>query len=186
VGAEALEAALAIFVGLFRDFGRMTGALLSTDGPLEPSSSRVTGGASCWQAGQRRPLDEAHRQERGQQLQAGATRLELRCPVPDVGQKVRQATAKPGQPREPTVALLERAYWPPDTAPPTGSQPLSAWLSLPPDHVPPLRITWSHLTQGPQGELWGRCPKVPSDLAATVGDQIDTQDPHQTERVFGY
>lgn len=47
-----------------------------------------------------------------------------------------------------------------DRAKAAGYQQLSELLSLPPDQLPPLRITWSHLTQGPQGELWGRCPKV--------------------------
>jgi len=43
VGAEAIEAALALVVGLFRDFGLITGELLSTDGQLEPSWSRFKG-----------------------------------------------------------------------------------------------------------------------------------------------
>ena len=75
----------------------------------------------------------------------------------------------------------------PPTAPqPPAAQQLSERLSLPPDQLPPLRIKWSHLTKGPQGELWGRCPKVPSDLEAKVGYHIDTKDPQHTERVFGY
>ena len=124
--------------------------------------------------------------ELARQLQAGAKRLEIRCPFPEVVQKVRQATTKQGKPREPTVALLEIEYGPADSSQWDGRQQLSELLSLPPDQLPPLRIKWSHLTQGPQGELWGRCPKVPSDLDAKVGYHIDTQDPQKTERVFGY
>ena len=62
-------------------------------------------------------------------------------------------TTKQGKPREPTVALLEVKYLPADSAQTPGSQQLSEWLSLPPDQLPPLRLTWSHLTQGTQGEL---------------------------------
>ena len=47
VDAAAIEAALAVFVGLFRDFGLITGELLSTDGQLEPSYSRFKGCAYC-------------------------------------------------------------------------------------------------------------------------------------------
>lgn len=186
VGAEAIEAALAVFVGLFRAFGLITGELLSTDGQLEPSYSRFKGCAYFCQDCQQLPLDEASRQELGRQLQAGAKRLELRCPFPEVVQKVLHATTKKGTPREPTVALLEIEYLPADRATTAGNQPLSELLALPTDHLPPLRIKWSHLTRGPQGELWGRCPKVPSDLEARVGYHIDTKNPQKTERVFGY
>jgi hypothetical protein len=50
VGAEAIEAALAVFVGLFQDVGLITGELLSTDGQLEPAYSRFKGCAYCCQA----------------------------------------------------------------------------------------------------------------------------------------
>ena len=186
VNAEAIEAALAVCVGLFRDFGLITGELLSTDGQLEPSHARFKGCAYFCQTCQQLPVDEANRQELCQQLQAGAKRLEIRCPFPEVVQKVRQATAKQGKPREPPVALLAIASLAADCAQTTGSQQRSDLLSLPPDQLPPLCITWSHLTKDPQGELWGRCPKVPSDVEANVGYHIDTKDPHKTERVFGY
>ena len=186
VGAEAIEAALAVCVGLFSDFGLIQGALLSTDGQLEPSCARYKGCASCCQDCQRFPLDEVSRQALCRQLQAGAKRLTICCPFPEVVQKVRQATAKQGQSREPTVALLEIAYVPADRSKPADHQQLSELLSLPPDQLPPLRIKWSHLTQGPQGELWGSCPKVPADLEAKVGYHLDTKDPQHTERVFGY
>jgi hypothetical protein len=186
VGAEAIEAALAVFVGLFRDFGLITGELLSTDGQLEPSYSRFKGCAYFCQACRQLPLDEADRQALCHQLQAGAKRLELRCPFPEVVQKVLRATTKQGKPREPTVTLLELEDRPVDRPKLAGAQQLSELLSLPADQVPPLRIKWSHLTQGPQGELWGCCPKVPSDLEARVGYHIDNREPHKKERVFGY
>ncbi len=186
VDVEAIEAALAVFVGLFRDFGLITGELLATDGQLEPSWSRFKGCAYFRPACRQLPLDEAARQELCQQLQGGAKRLELRCPFPEVVQKVCQATAKQGKPREPKVALLEIEYRPAERAQPPGAQQLAELLGLPPDQLPPLRIKWSHLTKGPQGELWGCCPKVPSDLEARVGYHIDNKDPQNNERVFGY
>jgi len=186
VGAEAIEAALAVFVGLFREFGLIRGELLSTDGQLEPSYSRFKGCAYACQACRQLPLDEASRDELGRQLQAGAKRLEIRCPFPEVVQKVLHATTKQGQPREPKVALLEIEYEPADSATIAGPQQVAELLSLPTDQLPPLRIKWSHLTQGPQGELWGSCPKVPSDLEAKVGYHIDNKNPHTQERIFGY
>jgi hypothetical protein len=186
VGAEAIEAALAVFVGLFRDFGLITGELLATDGQLEPSYSRFKGCAYFSQACRQLPLDEADRQELGRQLQGGAQRLKLRCPFPEVVQKVLRATTKQGTLREPTVALLAIEELPANRAKTAEHQWLCECLSLPPDQLPPLRIKWSHLTQGPQGELWGCCPKVPSDLEAKVGYHIDNKDPQRQERVFGY
>jgi hypothetical protein len=185
VGGEAIAAALAVFAGLFRDVGLITGELLATDGQLEPSYSRFKGCASCGQACRQLPLDEADRQELCRQLQTGATRLELRCPFPEVVHKVLQATAKQGTPREPKVALVEIESLPADRAQTTGPQLLSELLSLPTDQLPPLCIRWSHLTKGPQGERWGRCPKVPSDVEANVGYHIDTKNPPKNERVFG-
>jgi len=186
VDAEAIEAAVAVFVGLFRACGLIRGERLSTDGQLEPPYSRFKGCASCCQDCQRLPLDEASRPELGRQLQAGAKRRELRRPFPEVVQKVLHATTKQGQPREPTVALLEIEYLPADSTKTTGHQQLSELLALPTAQLPPLRIKWAHLTKGPQGELWGSCPKVPSDLEANVGDHIDTKDPPKTARVCGY
>ena len=185
VDAAAIEAALAVFVGLFRDFGLMQGELLSTDGQLEPSYARFKGCAYCCQDCRRLPVDEAGRHELGRQLQAGATRLELRCPFPEVVQKVLQATTNKGKPREPMMALLEIEHVPTDDSQPDGRPQLSERLSLPLDQLSPVRIQWSHLTKDSQGELWARCPKVPSDLEARVGYHIDTKDPPHTERVFG-
>ena len=107
VDAAAIEAALAVFVGLFREFGLITGELLSTDGQLEPSYSRFKACAYFCPDCQQLTLEAADRDELGRQLQAGAKRLEIRCPFPEVVQKVRQATTKQGTPREPKVALLE-------------------------------------------------------------------------------
>jgi hypothetical protein len=50
VGAEAIEAALAVFVDRFRAFGLIRGELLAPDGPLEPSYSRFKGCAYSCQA----------------------------------------------------------------------------------------------------------------------------------------
>jgi hypothetical protein len=186
VDVAAIEAALAVFVGLFRAFGLITGELLSTDGQLEPSWSRFKGCAYCRPACQQLPLDDAARQALCRQLQSGAKRLELRCPFPEVVQKVLQATTKKGHPREPMMALLEVEDAPPNTSQPNGRPSLSELLSLPPDELPPLRIKWSHLTKNLPGELSARCPKVPSDREAGVGYHIDNKDPHHTERVFGY
>jgi hypothetical protein len=186
VDAEAIDTALAVFVGLFRDFGLITGELLATDGQLEPSCSRFKGCAYFSPACQQLPLDDADRQALGRQLQAGAKRLELRCPFPEVVHKVLQATTKQGKPREPTMALLEVAEASTATGQVDGRPQLGELLSLPQDQLPPLRIKWSHLTKGPRGELWACCPKVPSDLEAKVGYHIDTKDPPRPERVFGY
>ena len=186
VDASAIEAALAVCVGLFRDFGLITGELLSTDGQLEPSSARFKGCAYCCQACRQLPVEEARRDALARQRQAGATRLEIRCPFPDVVQQVRQATPKQGKPREPTVALLESEDGPADSSPCDGRQQLSERLSRPPDQLPPRRLKWSQRAQGPQGEIGGCCPKVPSDLDAKVGYHIDNQHPPKTERGFGY
>jgi hypothetical protein len=186
VGAEAIEAALAVFVGLFRVFGLIRGELLATDGQLEPSYARFKGGAYFCQACRQLPLDEASQQELCRQLQAGAKRLEIRCPFPEVVQKVLRAPTTQGKPREPMMALLEIEYLPADSSKTAGPQQLSARLSRPTDQLPPLRLQWSHLTKGPQGELWGSGPKVPSDLEAKVGYHLDNKAPHQTARVFGY
>jgi hypothetical protein len=74
----------------------------------------------------------------------------------------------------------------PDQASPQDRQQVATLLGLPADEVPAVRLKWCHLRQGPQGELVGTCPKVPSDLEAKVGYHIDTKDPSQKERVFGY
>lgn len=113
---QAIETALVVFVGLFRAFGLIQGELLSTDGQLEPSYARFKGCAYCCQDCRQFPVAESSRQELCRQLQAGAKRLECLCPFPEVVQKVRQATTKKGQPREPKVALLDIEYLPANSA----------------------------------------------------------------------
>jgi hypothetical protein len=65
-------------------------------------------------------------------------------------------------------------------------QQVATLLGLPEDEVPPVHFNWCHLHQGPEGALWGHCPKVPSDLEAKVGHHVDTQEPSKREAVFGY
>lgn len=172
VGSKAIDSTIAVFVGFFKEFGLIRGELLSTDGQLEPSHSRFKGCAYFCQD--------------CRQFQAGAKRLHLPCPFPEVVQKVLQATTKKGKPYEPKVTLLEVEYLPVDRLKSSGRQQLAELLCLPKDEVPPLRIKWSHLKKGPQGELLGNCPKVPSDMEAKVGYHIDNKDPQKKERVFGY
>jgi hypothetical protein len=186
VGADAIEATMAVLVDLFRTFGLITGELVSTDGQLEPSHSRYKGCTYACQGCQQFPLDEGRQQELAHQLLSGAKRLQLTCPFPEVVAKVRQATAKQGKPTDPKVALLEIEVLPKDQASHQDRQRVATLLGLPEDAVPDLRLHWCHLRRSPQGELLGSCPKVPSDLEAKVGYHIDTKDPTKKERVFGY
>jgi hypothetical protein len=84
------------------------------------------------------------------------------------------------------VALLEIEDASPEQASQQDRQQVATLLGLSEDEVPTVRLKWCHLSQGPQGDLLGTCPKVPSDLEAKVGYHIDTKDPSQKERVFGY
>lgn len=186
VGSEPIESLMAIFVNLFREFGLIKDELLSTDGQLEPSYARFKGCAFFCQGCQQFPLDEASRQELGLQLQAGAKRLQILCPFPEVRAKVLAATTKKGEPREPKVALLEVELLPADRSKSPGRQRLAQLLGLPEDELPPLRIKWSYLRKGPQGELLGSCPKLPSDLEARVGYHVDNKNPQKKELVLGY
>jgi hypothetical protein len=177
---------LAVVVELLQRFRLIKGELLSTDGQLEPSYSRYKGCPYAGEACHQFPVDEASRQELREQLHNGAKRLQLTCPFPEVVDKVREATAKKGHPKDPKVSLLEieevsgAAGWRSDR------QQVATLLGLPADAVPPVHLTWCRLRQGPEGALWGSCPKVPSDLEATVGYHVDTQDPSKKEAVFGY
>jgi len=186
VGAEAIEKTMASVVELCRNFGLIKGELLSTDGPLEPSYSRYKGCTYACQGCRQCPLDEASCQELCRQLQNGSKRLQLTCPFPEVVEKVRQATAKKGIPKDPQVTLLEIEEVPQGHASSPDRQQVATLLGLPEDQVPGVRLTGCHLSWGPQGELLGSCPKVPSDLEAKVGSHIDTKDLSNTERVFGY
>ena len=186
VGAEAIDKTMAAVVDLFRNFGLITGERLSTDGQLEPSHARYKGCTYACEGCRSFQVDETGQQDLCRQLHSGAKRLQLTCPFPEVVAKVRQATAKQGSPKDPKVALLEIEDIPDGQASGSDRPQIATLLGLPADVVPAVRLKWCHLRQGPQGELLGRCPKVPSDLEAKVGYHIDTQDPTKTERVFGY
>ena len=186
VGAEAIDKTLASVVELFRAVGLITGALLATDGQLEPSYSRYKGCTYACAGCRSFRLDEAAQQELRRQWRSGAKRLHLTCPFPDVVEKVRQVTAKQGHPRDPKVALLEIADVPAgQVSRPQDRQQVATLLGVPADEVPAVRLTRCHVSQGSQGELLGRCPKVPSDLAAKVGYHMDTKAPSKKELVFG-
>ncbi len=100
--------------------------------------------------------------------------------------KVRQATAKTGTPKDPKVALLEIETVAEPQASPSQRRHVATLLGLAEQDVPPLRLKWCRLSQGPNGELVGSCPKMPSDLEAKVGYHVDNKDPSKKEKVFGY
>ena len=186
VGAEAIEQTMAAVVALFRSFGLIKGELLSTDGQLEPSFSRYKGCPYACAGCRSFRIAEAGQQELRHQFHSGAKRLQLTCPFPEVVDKVRQATAKKGTPKDPKVSLLAMEEVESPQASVQDRQQVATLLGLPEDEVPALRLKWCQLRQSPQGDLLGCCPKMPSDLKAKVGYHIDTQDPTKTERVFGY
>jgi hypothetical protein len=186
IGDEVIEQIMAVAVEFFSHFGLIQGDLLSTDGQLEPSYSRYKGCTYACEGCQAFTLREADRQALGQQLQNGAQRLELTCPFPEVVEKVREATAKKGSPKDPKVALLEIETVHEDTASTPHRQHVANLLGLPQDTVPPLRLKWCHLSQTSTGELVGSCAKMPSDLEAKIGVHTDTKHPDQIEEVFGY
>jgi hypothetical protein len=186
IGDEVIEQIMAVAVDFFSHFGLIQGDLLSTDGQLEPSYSRYKGCTYACKDCQAFTLSEADRQALGEQLQSGAKRLELTCPFPEVVEKVREATAKKGTPKDPKVTLLEIETVPEGKASTAQGQHVAKLLGLSPDEVPLLHLKWCHLSQGPDGELVGSCPKMPSDLEAKIGVHIDTKNPAKTEEVFGY
>jgi hypothetical protein len=186
IGEKVIEQITNVAVDFLAHFGLIQGELLSTDGQLEASYSRYKGCTYACEGCQAFPLSEADRQALGEQLQGGAKRLELTCPFPEVVDKVREATAKKGRPKEPKVALLEIETVPEKQASTTHRQHVADLLGLPQDEVAPLRIKWCHLSQDAEGELIGSCPKMPSDLEAKIGVHIDTKNPDKTEEVFGY
>ena len=183
---EVIDQITNVAVDFLSHFGLIKGELLSTDGQLEPSYSRYKGCTYACQGCRAFTLSEADRQALGEQLQGGAKRLELTCPFPDVVEQVREATAKKGHPKDPTVALLEIETVAESQASPAHRQHVANLLGLPQDEVPPLRLKWCHLRQDATGELIGSCPKMPSDLEAKIGVHSDTQHPDQIEEVFGY
>jgi len=186
IGDEVIDQITAVAVDFLTHFGLIKGELLSTDGQLEASYSRYKGCTYACKDCQALHLSEADRQALGEQLQRGAKRLQITCPFPEVVEKVREATAKKGCPKEPKVALLEIETVAEKQASTTSRQHVADWLGLPQDEVPPLRIKWCHLRQDSGGELIGSCPKMPSDLEAKIGVHMDTQHPDQIEEVFGY
>ena len=186
VGHSVVDQTIAIMVQLFIDFGLIKGEIVSTDGQLEPTHSRFKGCAYACEGCQKFPLDEAQRHDLAHQLQSGSLRLEIICPFPEVVDKVRQVTAKTGTPKDPQVALLAVEPLPPDQPAAQSHPKLAELLGVPKDQLPPVRLTWCHLSLSPSGELHASCPKVPSDLDAGVGYHVDNQNPGQKERVFGY
>jgi hypothetical protein len=186
VGATAIDTTMGAVVELCRSLGLIKGELLSTDGQLEPSHSRYKGCTYACQGCGAFRVDEAGRQELRHQFQSGAKRLQVTCPFPDVVDKVRQATAKKGTPKDPQVALRELEDVPDGLASRSNRQQVALLLGLPEDEVPALRLKGCHLSQGPQGELLGSCPKVPADLEAKIGYHIDTQAPAKKAPIFGY
>lgn len=186
VGDEVIHQITAVAVDLVHRFGLIKGALLSTDGQLEPSYSRYKGCPYACQGCHAWPIDDAGRQALRHQLQSGTKRLQLTCPFPDVVNKVRAATAKTGPPRDPKVSLLELEAVCDAESSSSDHQQVAALLGLPQDQVPPVRLKWCHVHVTPQGELLASCPKVPADLEAKIGYHVDTKDPSKKERVFGY
>ena len=107
IGEAVIAQITAVAVDFLYRFGLIKGEWLSTDGQLEPSYSRDKGCPYACQGGHAWPIDAAGRQELCDQLPSGAQRLQLTCPFPDVGHKVRAATATQGTPRDPKVSLRE-------------------------------------------------------------------------------
>jgi len=186
VGATAIEATMAVVVELFQTCGLIKGELLSTDGQLEPSHSRSKGWTYACEGCSSFRVDEAGQQELCRQLHSGAKRLQLTCPFPEVVEKVRQATAKKGNPTPPKVTRLAIEDVPEGQASSPDRQRVATLLGLCEDAGPNLRLQGCHLRQNPQDEVLGRCPKMPSDLEAKVGSHMDTKDPSKTEPVLGY
>jgi hypothetical protein len=186
VGDEVIHNTLAEVVELLRAFGLIKGELVSSDGQLEASYARYKGCPYAREGCHALRLDEAGRQALYEQLQSGTKRLQITCPFPDVVDKVREATAKKGIPKDPKVSLVEVEEIANGSASNSDRQQLATLLGVPHDEVPSVRLKGCHLSRGPQGELLGSCPKVPSDLEAKVGYHVDNQNPSKKEAVFGY
>jgi hypothetical protein len=186
IGDAVIDQITAVAVDFLTHFGLIKGEFLSTDGQLEASYSRYKGCTYACKGCQALHLSEADRQALGEQLQGGAKRLQITCPFPEVVDKVREATARKGRPKEPKVALLEIESVAENQASSASRQHVAELLGLCQDDVPALRMKWCHLSQGESGELIGSCPKMPSDLEAKIGVHMDTQHPDQIEEVFGY
>jgi hypothetical protein len=186
VGDAVGHQTLAVMVELLRTFGLITGERLSTDGQLAPPYARSKGCPYAGEGCQQFPVDEAGQPALRDQWHSGAKRRQLIGPFPAVVATVRAATTQQGHPRDPTVALLESDNVLDGAASSSDRQQVATLLGLPQDEVPPMHLPWCHVRRGPQGELLGSCPKVPSDLEAKVGDHIDNQNPAKKEWVCGY
>jgi hypothetical protein len=186
IGDAVIDQIMAVTVDSLYHFGLIKGELLSTDGQLEPSYARYKGCPYACEDCQAFALSEVAQQALGEQLPSGAKRLQLTCPFPETVEKVREATAKKGTPKDPTVTLLEIETVPEEQASAAQRQHVATLLGLSQAEVPPLHITWCHLSQGPSATLVGSCPKRPSDLEAKIGVHVDTKHPAKKEEVFGY
>ena len=186
IGDAVIDQITAVAVDFLYHFGLIQGDLLSTDGQLEASYSRDKGCTYACEGCQAFALSEADRQVLGEQLQSGAKRLQLTCPFPEVVEKVREASAKKGPPKDPMVTLLEIETVPESKGSTAQRQHVAKLLGLSQDEVPPLRIKWCHLSHHANGEFIGSCPKMPSDLDAKIGVHVDNQHPDKKEEVFGY
>jgi len=145
VGHSVVDQTTDIMVQLFIDFGLIKGETVSTDGQLEPTHSRFKGCAYACKSCQELPLDEAQHHDLDQQLQSGSMRLEIICPFPEVVDKVRQATAKTGTPKDPKVTLLEVEPLPPEQASSKSHHQLAELLDVPKDQLPPVRLNGARL-----------------------------------------
>jgi len=186
IGDAVIDRIIATVVDLLSHVGLIQGDLLSTDGQLEPSYSRYKGCTYACKDCQAFKLTPGDRQALGEQLQSGAKRLRITCPFPEVVERVRQATTKKGAPKDPMVALLEIETVPESPTCTPQRQDVANLLGLPLDDVPSLRLKWCHLSQDENGEIVGRCAKMPSDLEAKIGVHVDTKHPDNNEEVFGY
>ena len=186
VGDDVIHQTMAVVVDLCRTFGLITGELLATDGQLEPSYARYKGCPYAREGCQQFAVDEAGQQALRDQLHSGAKRLQLTCPFPDVVAKVREATAKKGNPKDPKVSLLEIEEVANGSASSSDRQQVASLLGLAEEEGPDLRLQWCHVSLSAKGELLASCPKVPSDLEAKVGYHVDNENPSKQELVFGY
>jgi hypothetical protein len=186
ISDTVIDQITAVAVDLLSQFSLIPGDLLSTDGQLEPAYSRDKGCTYACKDCQAFVLSEADRQALGEQLQSGAKRLQITCPFPEVVERVRQGTAKKGAVKDPLVTLLEIETVSENSACDPQRQDVAKLLGLALDEVPSLRLKWCHLSQGEDGEIVGRCSKMPSDLEAKIGVHVDNQHPDQKDEVFGY
>ena len=186
VGDEIVHKTLAVVVELLHTFGLIRGDMLSTDGQLAPTYARSKGCPYACAGCRQFVVNAAGQQALRDQLHSGAKRLQLPCPFPDVVDKGHEATAKKGNPQAPKVSLLEIEEVANSSAARSDRQQVATLLGLPQDEVPLVPLTWCHLRRGPQGELLGSCPKVPSDREAKGGYHVDNQNPAKKELVFGY